>query len=83
MGIHKKCPWKHLLELEDFLISNRVEYMAHLAMNYTAKQRQYNKQLTERLLYLAEHHKYAFNEADFDCVILRDNIRCYYLSTDL
>ena len=75
MGIHKKCPWKHLLELEDFLISNRVEYMAHSAMNYIAKQRQYNNRLRERLLYLAEHYKYVFNKAYFDCVTVRDNIR--------
>ena len=48
--ILKKCPWKHFTELEDFLITNRGEYMAHLAINYTAEQRQHNKKMTEQLL---------------------------------
>ena len=53
------------LQLEDFLIANRDEYLRHSAMNYTSQQRQYNNRLTERLLELAARHGYVFDEEDF------------------
>lgn len=55
----------HPLQLEDFLIANRDEYLRHSAMNYTSQQRQYNNRLTERLLELAARHGYVFDEEDF------------------
>jgi len=36
--------------------------------------------LTERLLELAAHHGYVFDERDFSFVTIRDRIRCYYKS---
>ena len=53
------------VQLEDFLIANRDEYLRHSAMNYTSQQRQYNNRLTERLLELAARHGYVFDEEDF------------------
>lgn len=53
------------MQLEDFLIANRDEYLRHSAMNYTSQQRQYNNRLTERLLELAARHGYVFDEEDF------------------
>ena len=62
------CPMLYhhqTVQLEDFLIANRDEYLRHSAMNYTSQQRQYNNRLTERLLELAARHGYVFDEEDF------------------
>ena len=59
------CDRLRTLQLEDFLIANRDEYLRHSAMNYTSQQRQYNNRLTERLLELAARHGYVFDEEDF------------------
>ena len=59
------CDRLQTLQLEDFLIANRDEYLRHSAMNYTSQQRQYNNRLTERLLELAARHGYVFDEEDF------------------
>ena len=66
--------------MENFLIENREEYLRHSAMNYTIQQKQYNNQLTERLLEVAAKHSYVFDENDFNFVAVRDRIRCYYKS---
>ena len=80
MVIFKKFPWKHFPKLEDFIITNPGKYLAHSTMNYTAKHSHYNHLLIDRLLELAPHHNYAFDEEDFDFVTVRDHIRCYYNS---
>ena len=68
------------LQLEQFLVANREEYLRHSALNYTAEQKQYNNWLTERLLEMAERHRYVFDPEDFNFVAIRDRIRCYYKS---
>ncbi|GAX12093.1 hypothetical protein FisN_15Lh215 [Fistulifera solaris] len=79
--IHRrKFSWKNYPELEQFLITNREEYLRHSAMNYTIQQKQYNNRLTEKLLELATEHGYIFDEAEFSFVTVRDRIRCYYKS---
>jgi hypothetical protein len=65
--------------LEQFLIANREEYLRFSALNYTLRQKQYNNQLTERLLDLATEHGYIFG-SEFGFVTVRDRIRCYYKS---
>jgi len=67
-------------QLEHFLIANRDEYLRHSARNYTAEQKQYNNWLTDRLLEVAERHRYEFDPEDFNYVGIRDRIRCYYKS---
>jgi predicted TIM-barrel fold metal-dependent hydrolase len=68
-----------LVQLEQFLIANREEYLHYSALNYTLQQKQYNNRLTERLLELATEHGYIFG-TDFSFVTVRDRIRCYYKS---
>ena len=70
----------NLVQLEQFLIANREEYLRHSALNYTLQQKQYNNLLTERLLELATQHGYVFDTKDFGFVTVRDRIRCYYKS---
>ena len=78
--LHPLCHG-HVLKLEDFLITNRDEYLRHSSsMNYTPEQRKYNNRLTERLLDLAAKHNYVFDDNDFNFVAVRDRIRCYYKS---
>jgi len=78
--LRRKCAWKNYPALEEFLIENREEYLRHSAMNYTQEQKQYNNELTERLLDVAKKHNYEFDPADFNFVAIRDRIRCYYKS---
>lgn len=78
--LRRKCAWKNYPELEKFLIANRGEYLRHSAMNYTQEQKQYNNDLTERLLEVANKHNYEFDPNDFNFVSIRDRIRCYYKS---
>jgi hypothetical protein len=78
--LRRKCAWKNYPELEQFLIDNRDEYLRHSAMNYTQEQKQYNNELTERLLEVARKHNYEFDPKDFNFVSIRDRIRCYYKS---
>ncbi len=78
--LKRKCAWKNYPELEHFLIENRDEYLRHSAMNYTQEQKQYNNELTERLLEVANKHNYEFDRNDFNFVAIRDRIRCYYKS---
>lgn len=74
-------PFNYLLiQLEEFLIANRDEYLRHSTLNYTAQQKQYNNRLTERLLELAAECGYIFDEHEFSFVAVRDRIRCYYKS---
>ena len=68
------------LQLEQFLIANREEYLRHSALNYTVQQKQYNNRLTDQLLELATEHGYFFDEKEFSFVTVRDRIRCYYKS---
>jgi hypothetical protein len=68
------------LQLEQFLIANREEYLRHSALNYTLKQKQYNNRLTEELLELATEFGFMFDEKEFSFVTVRDRIRCYYKS---
>jgi len=69
-----------LIQLEAFLIHNREEYLRHSALNYTAQQKKFNNNLTERILELADQRGYVFDEEEFDFVTVRDRIRCYYKS---
>ena len=69
-----------MYQLEQFLISNRTEYMKHSSKNYTAEQKQFNNSLTERLIKLADKHHYLFDPEEFNFVGIRDRIRCYYKS---
>ncbi|GFH57389.1 hypothetical protein CTEN210_13865 [Chaetoceros tenuissimus] len=78
--LRRKCAWKNYPELEQFLIDNRDEYLKHSAMNYTQEQKQYNNELTERLLEVANKHNYVFDPNDFNFTAIRDRIRCYYKS---
>ena len=71
---------KNYPELENFLIENREKYLRHSAMNYTIQQKQYNNQLTERLLEVSAKHNSVFDENDFNFVPVRESIRCYYKS---
>jgi hypothetical protein len=66
--------------LEEFLISNRDEYLHHSALNYTIQQKNYNNTLTKDLLCLATQCGYIFDMNDFNFVTVRDRIRCYYKS---
>jgi hypothetical protein len=68
------------LQLEQFLIANREEYLRHSALNYTVQQKQYNNRLTSRLLELASENGYVFDEREFSFVTVRDRIRCYFKS---
>jgi hypothetical protein len=74
-------------ELEDFLITNRPEYLHHSAQNYTLEQKDYNNTLTARLIEYAEQcgygnllhlQKYQQDFGSFTAV--RDRIRGYYKS---
>lgn len=76
----KKFSWKCYPELEQFLITNRDEYLRHSALNYTVQQKQYNNRLTDELLELATRHGYIFDTQEFSFVTVRDRIRCYYKS---
>lgn len=78
--LRRKCAWKNYPELEQFLIENREDYLRHSAMNYTQEQKQFNNELTERLLEVASKHNYEFDRNDFNFVAIRDRIRCYYKS---
>lgn len=78
--LKRKCAWRNCPELEQFLISNRDEYLKHSAMNYTSEQKKFNNDLTERLLEEAKKHGYAFDLNDFNFVTIRDRIRCFYKS---
>ena len=66
--------------MEKFLIANRDDYLRHSALNYTAEQKQYNNDLTDRLLEVAERYGYVFDPEEFNYVGIRDRIRCYYKS---
>ena len=68
------------IQLEEYLIANRTEYLRHSALNYTAEQKHFNNRLTEGLLELAARHNYIFDETCFNFVAVRDRIRCYYKS---
>lgn len=76
----KKFSWKAYPELEEFLITNRTEYLSFSARNYTIEQRDYNNRLTSRLLEHAEASGYSslFESCAFSAV--RDRIRSYYKS---
>lgn len=76
----KKFSWKAYPELENFLITNREEYLSFSAKNYTIQQRDYNNRLTSRLLDHAEAFNYSalFGTCAFSAV--RDRIRSYYKS---
>mmetsp|Transcript_1369 Transcript_1369/g.2331 ORF Transcript_1369/g.2331 Transcript_1369/m.2331 type:complete len:329 (+) Transcript_1369:143-1129(+) len=78
--LRRKFSWKNYPELEEFLIANREEYLRHSTLNYTMQQKKYNNKLTERMIQLAAETGYAFDEADFSFVTVRDRIRCYYKS---
>jgi hypothetical protein len=78
--LRKKFSWKNYPELENFLISNREEYLRHSALNYTMQQKQYNNHLTERLVDLASECGYVFDSKVFTFVAIRDRIRCYFKS---
>lgn len=62
------------------MVANREEYLRHSALNYTAKQKQYNNNLTEKLLKVAAENGYAFDDEVFSFVTVRDRIRCYFKS---
>ena len=68
------------MQLEQFLIANREEYLRHSALNYTLQQKQYNNRLTQELLDIATAFGYMFDEKEFSFVTVRDRIRCYYKS---
>ena len=68
------------MQLEQFLITNREEYLRHSALNYTIQQKQYNNRLTDELLELATRYGYIFDTQEFSFVTVRDRIRCYYKS---
>lgn len=74
------CLLSYILQLEQFLVANRQEYLRHSALNYTLQQKQYNNRLTQELLDLATENGYIFDETDFGFVTVRDRIRCYYKS---
>lgn len=76
----KKFSWKAYPELEEFLISNREEYLSFSARNYTIEQRDYNNRLTAQLLDHAAASGYPdlFKNCAFSAV--RDRIRSYYKS---
>ena len=76
----QKWAWRDFPELEAFLVANRDEYLRHSARNYTPEQKEYNNNLTERLLAVADESGYVFHGGDFDFVSIRDRIRCYYKS---
>jgi len=80
MIVRKKFSWKNYPELETFLVANRAEYLRHSALNYTTQQKNYNNELTVRLIELASKHGYIFDEKGFNFVIVRDRIRCFYKS---
>lgn len=67
-------------QLERFLIENRDDYLKHSSRNYTVEQKQFNNDLTERLIELAEKQSYVFDPEEFNFVAIRDRIRCYYKS---
>lgn len=78
--LRKKFSWKNFPELEAFLIANREEYLRHSTLNYTMQQKEYNNRLTERMIQLAAHNGYVFDDTDFSFVTVRDRIRCYFKS---
>jgi hypothetical protein len=78
--LRKKFSWKNYPEMEQFLIANRDDYLRHSALNYTAEQKQFNNDLTDRLLEVAERYGYVFDPEEFNYVGIRDRIRCYYKS---
>jgi hypothetical protein len=71
-------------ELEDFLITNRPEYLRHSAQNYTLEQKDYNNTLTARVMEYAEQCGYGnllHYPQDFGSfTAVRDRIRGYYKS---
>lgn len=67
-------------ELEEFLITNREEYLSFSARNYTIEQRDYNNRLTSRLLEHAEANGYSNLFASCAFSAVRDRIRSYYKS---
>lgn len=71
-----------LPELEDFLIANREEYLSYSARNYTMEQKEYNNNLTARVLELAEAsgHTDLCDTQLYTFSTVRDKIRCYYKS---
>jgi hypothetical protein len=73
-----------ITELEDFLIANRSEYLANASrFNYTMEQKEYNNQLTQRLLEYASNCGYGnlLELKEFNTFTsLRDRVRCYYKS---
>lgn len=76
----KKFSWKAYPELEEFLITNREEYLSFSARNYTIEQRDYNNRLTSRLLEHAEANGYSNLFASCAFSAVRDRIRSYYKS---
>ncbi|KAL3775558.1 hypothetical protein ACHAW5_001577 [Stephanodiscus triporus] len=78
--LRKKFSWRNYPELEEYLISNRADYLRHSALNYTAEQKHFNNSLTEGLLEVAARMNYVFDETCFNFVAVRDRIRCYYKS---
>jgi hypothetical protein len=78
--LRKKFSWRNYPELEEYLISNRPDYLRHSALNYTAEQKHFNNRLTEGLLDVAARMNYVFDETCFNFVAVRDRIRCYYKS---
>lgn len=78
--LRKKFSWRNYPELEEYLISNRPDYLRHSALNYTAEQKHFNNRLTEGLLEVSARMNYVFDETCFNFVAVRDRIRCYYKS---
>eukprot|EP00533_Pseudo-nitzschia_delicatissima_P015825 CAMPEP_0197262464 /NCGR_PEP_ID=MMETSP1432-20130617/510_1 /TAXON_ID=44447 /ORGANISM="Pseudo-nitzschia delicatissima, Strain UNC1205" /LENGTH=464 /DNA_ID=CAMNT_0042726765 /DNA_START=220 /DNA_END=1614 /DNA_ORIENTATION=- len=76
----KKFSWKAYPELEEFLITNREEYLSFSARNYTIEQRDYNNRLTSRLLEHAGANGYSNIFASCAFSAVRDRIRSYYKS---
>ena len=76
----KKFSWKAYPELEEFLITNREEYLSFSARNYTIEQRDYNNRLTSRLLEHAKANGYSTLFANCAFSAVRDRIRSYYKS---
>ena len=74
------CSLFPLIQLERFLIENRDDYLKFSSRNYTVEQKQFNNNLTERLIVLAENQGYEFDPIEFNFVAIRDRIRCYYKS---
>jgi len=78
--IRRRFNWRDYPELEEFLVSNRKEYLSYSARNYSPQQKKFNNILTTRLLELASRSGYTFDPDHFSFSNVRDRIRCYYKS---